>query len=192
MAELHPEVHDYIYGFANRFGWHVERPAFSEWASGWFLLFGVKVVWPHKKREERVTFLLLDEEVALATKAIDRLSRFPREWRRVQRQMDYIAFAPGASELRRPARLAFVSYDVAKSATEVAVELNELGLLGWHLQVGGGLSSTKWKSTVERAIIHSSWMFAQRLLAVEGDDLISKRVYDRFRHRGCEFERERR
>lgn len=170
-----------------RFGWRREHPSLYERATGWLLLYGLRATSPRRERRDRVTLLLDENEVALATSGVDQLSRFPRAWRRLQRQLDYVAIGPGSSEVRLPARLAFVSNEIALSVTEFAIELNELGLLAWHLQVGGGLGSTLWRPVVERTIVRSSWKFAEQLLIVEREDLIRERICNRFRRRRSEL-----
>lgn len=166
---------------ARRFGWELPRNSIYEALTGWFLLFGMRLTSAARERHGKLVFLLLEtEQKHLVDEAILRLTQHPREWRRIQRQFDYVVVAPGQSELRLPARIAFVSRDASGSPSELAIELNQLAILGWHTQIGGGFDSPRSSTAVRASIARSSRRFAERVLEGEPDASVHSRVRARY------------
>jgi hypothetical protein len=89
---------------------------------GWALLTGLRLT-SRAFHHGALGFLIV-------RKACDLLDGFPREKARIERHVRFVALAPGASELRLPARLAFVTEAMGRSAQEFVIELHELAVMG--------------------------------------------------------------
>jgi hypothetical protein len=151
--------------------------------TGWVLLTGLRLT-SRAFHHGALRFLLGDDD-GIVRKACDLLDGFPREKARIERHVRFVTLAPGASELRLPARLAFVTEAMGRSAQEFVIELHELAVIGWHAEIGGGLESTS-RGVIERSTLRMSERFAERVLEVLPDELVGRRVHAEFQRRRSE------
>jgi hypothetical protein len=85
----------------------------------------------------------------------------------------------GSGTLRLPARLAFVTEAMGRSAQEFVIELHELAVMGWHAEIGGGLESTS-RGVIERSTLRTVTLVAR---SRSGDRLQTRAGMPRRHHR---------
>ena len=145
--------------------------------TGWVLLTGLRLT-SRAFHHGALRFLLGDDD-GIVRKTCDLLDGFPREKARIERHVRFVALTPGASELRLPARLAFVTEAMGRSAQEFVIELHELAVMGWHAEFGGGLESTS-RGVIERSTLRTVTLVAR---SRGGDRLQTRAGMPRRHHR---------
>lgn len=136
---------------------------------GRFMLWVAKRGWPVHAQHGQLTFLLVEEERALAWAAMAVLARHRPAHRRVQRALRFAVFAPGDTELRRAVALGFLGLHCTGSAAEVALELHELALLESERRHGD-------RPSAARACQQASWRLAEALASDEPNRELQERL----------------